>query len=608
MTNSIPSGPGQALQSTILGFALVLTLATSSPALAQDVFDYSNVADTEDFFYDPDPSVGSTTSIARIRPSVFNPLNASFSLLGDTEVTLTLEAPPERLFSIETPAGWNNTVLALRFSIGGGFFGAGSITPVPEATLHDLDGLVPTDVFENLVSMTGPGTTPSNSVWTVSLAYQLQPGDSFTFRRVTWQFTVPAGYDVDFARTDGTMRLRGIASCSGCTPPDPGQWVSLVDDLDGDAIADENDNCPMTANADQGDADEDGLGDACDNCPTRASSDQGDADGDGAGDICDCCPVDPLKTEAGLCGCGVEDVDSDGDAIVDCLDDCPDDAAKTRAGTCGCGVSDADLDGDGLSDCLDLTLVRCDDCDFRALLAAALPSLPGDAACPSLPASPVACCPLVEEAVDALTGDVLPSTHPCSAPCGEDCRSHDFDGLEAGTVVRTQFPGLTVFGTTPVMSFDTSDPSCDDEDLATPGLASGNDVPRGDVLVLSEPGSSCVPDDARDGGVMTFEHDVAQEVHWVGLLDVDEEGTVVRAYDAAGELLLEVDVPVKPDNGWQRVDIARCGVKRLEIESQGSFAVTDLACESLRRRRDARMSEGDATRVRFRGPRSRVRR
>lgn len=45
-----------------------------------------------------------------------------------------------------------------------------------------------------------------------------------------------------------------------------------------------------------------------------------DSDGDGVRDVCDDCPADALKTEPGICGCGVSDVDSDGDGIPNCND------------------------------------------------------------------------------------------------------------------------------------------------------------------------------------------------------------------------------------------------------------------------------------------------
>ena len=101
----------------------------------------------------------------------------------------------------------------------------------------------------------------------------------------------------------------------------------------------------------------------------------------------DQCPTDPLKTEPGVCGCGVSDddtdldtvldcndscpseptytttygpcgaganqcsiADADNDSTLDCNDGCPNDPTKTSPGACGCGTSDADTDGDGALD------------------------------------------------------------------------------------------------------------------------------------------------------------------------------------------------------------------------------------------------------------------
>jgi len=58
---------------------------------------------------------------------------------------------------------------------------------------------------------------------------------------------------------------------------------------------------------------------------------------------CDLCPDDPLKTEPGLCGCGVLEIDSDNDGVCDANDICPG------------GDDTIDDDGDGIPD-------FCDDC------------------------------------------------------------------------------------------------------------------------------------------------------------------------------------------------------------------------------------------------------
>ena len=56
----------------------------------------------------------------------------------------------------------------------------------------------------------------------------------------------------------------------------------------------------------------------------------------------------------------IDSPDSDNDGIVDCMDNCPLDNLKTEPGLCGCGIADIDSDGDGVSDCheSDVMLVR----------------------------------------------------------------------------------------------------------------------------------------------------------------------------------------------------------------------------------------------------------
>lgn len=68
-------------------------------------------------------------------------------------------------------------------------------------------------------------------------------------------------------------------------------------DVDGDGIADGNDNCPAYANPGQQDSDADGIGDICDNCLDVNNPSQTDSDGDGVGNACDqdCPNLDELN-------------------------------------------------------------------------------------------------------------------------------------------------------------------------------------------------------------------------------------------------------------------------------------------------------------------------
>ena len=109
------------------------------------------------------------------------------------------------------------------------------------------------------------------------------------------------------------------------------QAVSSFDvpdnDVDGDGITNDVDNCADVANADQPDIDGDGIGDACDT----------DADGDGLPNTSDAFPLVSIE--------GYTDTDGDGRP-----DDC--NAACVNAGM----TADTDDDNDGVLDTKTLTL------------------------------------------------------------------------------------------------------------------------------------------------------------------------------------------------------------------------------------------------------------
>lgn len=84
----------------------------------------------------------------------------------------------------------------------------------------------------------------------------------------------------------------------------------------------------------------------------------------------DACPDDDFKTEPGICGCGIPDVDLDFDKVVDCIDNCPGTFNLTQNDWDGDGVGDVcdncpyvpnsdqlDSDGDGVGD-------DCDNCPY----------------------------------------------------------------------------------------------------------------------------------------------------------------------------------------------------------------------------------------------------
>lgn len=128
-----------------------------------------------------------------------------------------------------------------------------------------------------------------------------------------------------------------------------GLQVEVVQDVDGDGVLDQDDNCPSIANPDQEDFDKDGEGDVCDtdddndgildefdNCPYLNDSNQNDNDEDGEGDVCD--------------------IDDDNDGVLDFMDNSPFDYNPDQTDTDNDGVGDAsdtDDDNDSIPDDVD---------------------------------------------------------------------------------------------------------------------------------------------------------------------------------------------------------------------------------------------------------------
>ncbi len=252
-----------------------------------------------------------------------------------------------------------------------------------------------------------------------------------------------------------------------------------MNDIDGDGIANDIDNCPAVANADQADNDNDGAGDVCDT----------DDDNDGIPDDVDCDPFDAMITiqPGDICDDGdslsINDVitadceclgvyDADRDGVLDDVDNCPNTENADQADLDGDGIGDIcdeDTDGDSIVDSLD--------CAPLDSLIATMPGM----ACDDGDAG------TINDTVDSdcqcvgqpdLDGDGIPNADDnCMAVANTDQADNDNDG--AGDL-------------------------CDDDD-DNDGVNDDVDCAPFDASISTQPGDSC------DDGDSTTENDTIND-------------------------------------------------------------------------------------------------
>jgi hypothetical protein len=251
------------------------------------------------------------------------------------------------------PAGVRLTMSTFTPSPGCGGFGSVNIATVSAGDWHTVKMTtqyhedLSLDITRYVIDEGTPGEVTVDQVswmhlWRECNGLPYTPGASLKFANTSPDTVAYNGFYYD----DVSLVVRNSAANNSVV----GSFYTSFEltpapDTDADGIADEIDNCPTTANADQADTDNDGIGDACeacadgdsdgvcdnvDNCPTIANPGQADADGDALGNACDACPADAAN-------------DADGDGVCGNVDNCPSTANPGQA----------DADGDGIGNACD---------------------------------------------------------------------------------------------------------------------------------------------------------------------------------------------------------------------------------------------------------------
>ena len=152
-----------------------------------------------------------------------------------------------------------------------------------------------------------------------------------------------------------------------------------------------------------------------------------------------------------------------------------------------------------------------------------------------------------------------------------DSNAIDFEGadLNAGTIITeidgVEFASSSEFG---LMLFDTNNVTGDDFDLAAKDL--------GNVLIISEDGDFADPDSNAAGGTINVKFEDSVTVDRIGLLDIDEPGSLIIFYDENSNPIETLEIAEAGNKSFQSIELDVDRVASLDLSLAGNAALTGI--------------------------------
>jgi hypothetical protein len=167
----------------------------------------------------------------------------------------------------------------------------------------------------------------------------------------------------------------------------------------------------------------------------------------------------------------------------------------------------------------------------------------------------------------------------------------DFAGLPAGTALNEQLAddGIHMSAVAyqrdgerqrpdKLIVFNSNALGTPDPDMEV-GIGNLAIIPENDTDANGD-GLVDVPNDSIRGGKQIYSFDHARTVNSFVMVDIDHRGThFATAFDADGNVIVSVPIPVGPEANVQTIEMNADGVRRLEIAYSTSAGVTDISLD-----------------------------